>query len=75
MKSDGCIAFPQGTEQEVLIATKKKKEKEHHTKDNEVYEHGSAHLWASQNMSHVLLLFISEVHWTIVISILLIEIS
>lgn len=62
MKSDGCIAFPQGTEQEVLIATKKK-EKEHHTKENEVHEHGSAHLWASQNMSHVLsLLFISEVH-------------
>lgn len=27
MKSDGCIAFPQGTEQEVLIATKKKKRK------------------------------------------------
>lgn len=62
MKSNHCIAFPRGTEQEALIATEKKG-KEHHTEENEAHEHGSACLWDSQNMSRVLsLLFISEVY-------------
>lgn len=53
MKSDHCIAFPREDRQEALIATEKK-EKEHHTEENETHEHGSAHLWDSQNMAHVL---------------------
>ena len=47
------MADDQEDRQEALIATEKK-EKEHHTEENETHEHGSAHLWDSQNMAHVL---------------------